>query len=135
MAYNEEEIAEVLISLALNRYNVSKTEEETGVSSRTIRRWAKNATKKGVPELLERAVEQLLMKIPDKMTGEEWAVALGILMDKWLLMQGQATSRTEQNIYGWLQNLPDKELDKLVKEFEQAANNVVSSKDGAKKKK
>ena len=41
-------------------------------------------------------------------------------MDKWLLAQGMATERTE-SLVGWLKNLPDKDLDDLIEQFEGAA--------------
>ena len=59
------------------------------------------------------------------MKAKDWAVSLGILMDKWLLAQGMATSRTE-NLFQSLSDLPDEELNELVRQFESAArtNNV-----------
>lgn len=128
MAYSDAEITEALIKLAINKYDYDKTAEDTGISARTLRRWDSSATKKGVPELLERAIERMLMSIPTSWKGNDWAVAIGILMDKWLLMNGEATSRTE-NIFSMLQNLPDEEVNELVKQFEQAANSVSDSKD------
>ncbi|MFH1605529.1 MAG: hypothetical protein ABIH03_16665 [Pseudomonadota bacterium] len=95
MAYSDVERAEAIVRLAVNQYDFEKTAEQTGVSIRSLRGWAKNSPKKGIPELLERAIERMLMVIPKNMTGNEWAIALGILMDKWLLMRGQATVRTE----------------------------------------
>ena len=92
--YSEAQIAEALIRLAINKYDYNKTSEQVSIPSRTLRRWDKDVTKKGVPELLERAIERMLMVIPANMKGSDWAIALGILMDKWLLMQCQATSRT-----------------------------------------
>lgn len=128
MAYSDSEITEALIKLAINKYDYDKTEKDTGISARTLKRWDKNAAKKAVPELLERAIERMLMSIPTNWKGNDWAIALGILMDKWLLMEGKATSRSE-NIIGWLEDIPDKELDELVKQFEQAANSSSTSKD------
>lgn len=126
--YTDAEKQEAVIMLAVNKYDYKKTAEQTGVSIKTLRRWDKLAPKKGVPELLERAIERMLVNIPDTWKGGDWAVALGILMDKWLLVQGKATSRNE-NVFSWLQSLPSEELDDLVKQFEQAANSPGSSED------
>lgn len=93
--YSDVEITEALIKLAINKYNYEMTASDTGISVKTLRRWARMPQKKGVPELLERAIERMLMNIPANWSGHDWAVALGILMDKWLLVQGKATSRTE----------------------------------------
>lgn len=93
--YSDAEITEALIKLAINKYNYEMTASDTGISVKTLRRWARMPQKKGVPELLERAIERMLMNIPTNWSGHDWAVALGILMDKWLLVQGKATSRTE----------------------------------------
>lgn len=95
MAYSDAEVAEALIRLAVNKYNFDKTAAETGYPPQTLRRWNKNVPKKGVGDLLERAIERMLMHIPTDWSGSNWAIAIGILMDKWLLMQGEPTSRTE----------------------------------------
>jgi hypothetical protein len=71
----------------------------------------------------------MLMTIPTTWKGNDWAIALGILMDKWLLIQGKATNRSE-NVFSWLSNLPNEELNELVKEFEQAANGAGASQTG-----
>src|SRR5512138_1877724 len=93
--YSETEVAEALIKLAVNKYDYKKTAQATGISVRTLRRWDKLAPKKGVPDLLERAIERLLMVIPSDFNGSNWAITLGILLDKWLLMSGKPTSRAE----------------------------------------
>jgi hypothetical protein len=95
MAYSDGEVAEALVRLAVNRYDYDLTAEQTGVSVKTLRRWDKSAPKKGVADLLERALERLLSVIPENMDGNDWAIAVGILLDKWLLLQGEATSRHE----------------------------------------
>jgi len=95
MAYGDLEKAEALIRLAVNHYDYPKTAGELDISIPSLRRWNRTVPKKGIGQLLERAIEQLLMRIPEKFNGQEWAVTVGILMDKWLLAQGQATSRTE----------------------------------------
>lgn len=118
MAYSEFEQAEALVALALNRYDYEKTSAELGISVKTLRRWDKCAPKKGVFELLERAIEQLLMRIPEKMSGEEWGIALGILLDKWLLLQGQPTARTE-SIAKQISQLTDDEYRAAIAEAER----------------
>jgi hypothetical protein len=95
MAYSDTVVGEALIRLAVNKYDFDKTAKETGFPAQTLRRWNKNVPKKGVGDLLERAIERMLMHIPTDWSGSNWAIAIGILMDKWLLMQGEPTSRTE----------------------------------------
>ena len=133
MAYDDIEKSEALIKLAINKGDYDKTAIDTGVSSKTIKRWAKMSPKKGVAELLERAIERLLMNIPADMKARDWAISLGILMDKWLLAQGMATSRTE-NLFQSLTEMPDEELNELVKQFTDAAG-TSNVKSGAVKKK
>lgn len=133
MAYDDIEKSEALIKLAINKGDYDKTAIDTGVSSKTIKRWAKISPKKGVAELLERAIERLLMNIPADMKARDWAISLGILMDKWLLAQGMATSRTE-NLFQSLTEMPDEELNELVKQFTDAAG-TSNVKSGAVKKK
>jgi hypothetical protein len=93
--YSDLQVGEALIRLAINRYDFDKTAEETGITARTLRNWEKDFAKKGVFELLERAIERMLMVIPTEWKGNEWAIALGILIDKYQLMQGEPTSRSE----------------------------------------
>lgn len=93
--YSDNERAEALIRLAVNKYDYEKTAEQCGISDRTLRRWDKVAIKKGIPELLERAIERMLMVIPSDMKGSDWAITLGILIDKWQLIRGAPTDRTE----------------------------------------
>ena len=94
--YTDAERAEALIKLAVNKHNIRQTAKELDIPVSTLRRWATTGTKKGVFPLLERAIERMLMVIPEKWSGNEWAIALGILIDKFQLMQGEPTSRTEQ---------------------------------------
>lgn len=129
MAYSDAETTEAMIRLAVNKYNYKLTAEQTGIDEKTLRRWDKIATKKTVPELLERAIERLLMVIPADMKGSDWAVSFGILMDKWLLMNGQATSRTE-NLIGNIDNLPEKEKDAVIREAERIIAEAVGKRTG-----
>jgi len=121
MAYSDAFKTEVIIRLAVNKYNYQKTADQIGIPVRTIRNWEKKFPKKGVGELLDRAIERMLLVIPDTWTGTDWAIALGILIDKWLLMQGQPTSRTE-TIFTALEQMPDDELDEIIRQFEAAAS-------------
>jgi len=129
MAYSDGEIAEALVRLAVNKYNFQETADQINVPVQTLRRWNKNVPKKGVAELLERAISRLLMAIPQNMSGHDWAVAMGILLDKWLLVEGKPNTRTE-TIFTALQEMPDDELDALIREFEEAANSIAASKNG-----
>jgi hypothetical protein len=129
MAYSETFITETIVRLAVNRFDYDKTAEQMGVTARTIRNWEKNFPKKGVPELLERAIERLLMVIPSDMKGNDWAVALGILMDKWLLVNGQATQRTE-NLIGSINDLPEEEKSAIIREAENIIASAVSKRSG-----
>ena len=125
MAYSDIEKAEAIIMLAVNKYNFQKTADDFGVPVQTLRRWNKNVPKKSVPELLERAIQRLLMVIPAEMKGSDWSVALGILMDKWLLVQGHATSRTA-HINEQMEKLQDDEFDRVLEE----ANNIIREAQG-----
>lgn len=115
MAYSDAEVAEALIKLAVNKYDFNKTAKETGYPPQTLRRWNKNVPKKGVGDLLERAVERMLLHIPTDWSGSNWAIAVGILIDKWLLMQGEPTSRTE-TVMRDVAALAPSERDELIAE-------------------
>ena len=129
MAYSDAEVTEALIKLAINKYDYDKTASDLGISVKSLRRWDKNAPKKAVPELLERAIERLLMNIPANWKGEDWAIALGILMDKWLLVQGRATSRTETLLKS-IQDLPENEYQDVLAEAERILAEANSGGDG-----
>jgi hypothetical protein len=62
----------------------------------------------------------MLMIIPEKWNGQDWAIAIGILIDKWQLTRGEPTSRAE-TIWKVLEAMPESELDELLTEFETAA--------------
>ena len=125
MAYSDSQVTEAMIRLAINKYDYKLTAEQTGISEKTLHRWDKNATKKGVPDLLERAIERMLMVIPEKWNGHDWAVSLGILIDKYQLIHGQPTERTE-SIFKALEEMPDSELNEIIDQFEQAAKGNIS---------
>lgn len=95
MAYSKQFRTEALVRLALSRYDYEATAEQVGVAPNTLRNWERQFPKVSVPELLSRALETLLARVPENMTGDDWSVAVGILMDKYLLLQGEATSRSE----------------------------------------
>jgi hypothetical protein len=124
MAYSDAFVTECMIRLAVNKYDYEKTAEQTGVPSHTLRRWDKSVIKKGVPELLIRAIERMLSVIPDRWEGHDWAISLGILMDKWLLMQGEATNRTESIVRG-LKDVTTDERDAIIKEAERILTEAV----------
>lgn len=113
MAYSDSFVTEAIIRLAANKYDYNKTAEQVGVPARTIRNWEKSFPKKGVPELLDRAIERMLMVIPDKWHGQDWAIALGILIDKWLLIQGEPTERTE-NLVKHFEGLTNEEREAVI---------------------
>lgn len=121
--YSDGEVAEALIRLAINRYDYELTADQTGVSEKTLRRWDKDAPKNSVADLLDRAIVRLLSVIPDNMDGKDWAIAVGILLDKWLLLQGEATSRHE-SISRVLDDLDADDYASVVAEAERIIANA-----------
>ena len=126
--YSDNQITESVIRLAVNKYDYELTSEQLGIPSRTLRRWDKDVTKKGVPELLERAIERMLTAIPANWSGHDWAIALGILMDKWLLLQGEPTERTE-NWVKHFEELTDDERHAVIEEAQELVASLGSSRD------
>ena len=122
--YSDAERSEAVIRLAVNGYDYKTTAAEMGVSIPTLRRWNKDIPKKGVAELLERAVERLLMKIPPDLGGQQWAVALGILLDKWLIVQGQPTTRSE-SVTRRVMGLTDAEYYDVLDEAEKLLDEIA----------
>jgi hypothetical protein len=114
MAHSDAEVGEALIRLAANKYDFAKTAKEVGVAVSTLRVWTNSRPKKGVLELLDRALERCLMRV-DEVPAKELPVLMGILFDKWLLTQGEPTSRTE-TIAREVANLTPTEQDAVIAE-------------------
>ena len=129
MAYSDAEVTEAMIRLAVNKYDYELTAQQVGCTAKSLRNWEKSFPKKSVPLLLERAIERLLMVIPEKMDGSAWAIALGILLDKWLLVQGQATSRTE--LMRVLKVESEDELSAVIREAERILTESSGAMGGA----
>lgn len=127
--YSDVEKAEAIIRLAVNHYAFQKTADELGIPVQTIRRWNKSIPKKGVFDLLNRAIERMLMVIPTEWKGNEWAIALGILIDKYQLMQGEPTTRSE-NIFHNLQELTDDERKAVVDEAQRIIEGISNAGSG-----
>ena len=117
-SYSPEFRAEVLVRLAVNKYDFDKTARETGVSPRSIHNWNKEFPNKSVPELLERAIQRVLMVVPEDMPSKDWAITLGILLDKWMIWKGMPTSRMEQ-ILKSVGSLPEDEYGEVLDEAER----------------
>ena len=114
MAYTEQQRADTLIALEANNGNISLTSEQTGIPRPTIYAWLSDnltlksdhaiATAELIPATRE-AFKTRLTSLRDKVLGHlevnfedlsarESVVALGILIDKVELLEGNATSRT-----------------------------------------
>ena len=119
--YSDAEKAEALMQLALNGNDAHKTGKQLGISYKSLLSW-KRATPKltmaSVEEAIEKALSQLLAQIPQQMAGKDWAIAVGILTDKWLLLRGQPTSRTE-SISRKVHDLDDEQYSAAVAEAER----------------
>ena len=114
MAYTEQQRADTLIALEANGGNILRTSEQMNVAEATIRAWvAESRDQKtdlavAANELLpatREAFKNRLTSLRDKVLGHlevnfedlsarESVVALGILIDKVELLEGNATSRT-----------------------------------------
>lgn len=128
--YSDFDRAAGVLLLATNKNDYAKTAQMLDVSEQTIRNWEKESLTKNVaiPVMLEMAIKKLLEMMPDKWTGNSWAVAFGIMMDKWLLVNGQPTARTEQTtLISDLDNLSDKEKDNVLAEAERIIREAISS--------
>lgn len=126
--YSDAETAEALIALAVNRFNFKKTARQLSIPEQTLRNWSASnvGAKKGVPELLERALERCLMRV-DEVGSSDLPVLIGILMDKWLLSQGESTTRTE-NITRVVDALTDDQRHELYAETQR----ILAEADGGR---
>lgn len=130
--YNDFERAAGVLLLGINQKDYKKTADMLEVSEQTIRNWEKESlTKKiEIPIMLEMAIRKLLENMPEKWNGNSWAVAFGILMDKWLLVHGQPTERTE-NLVSGVNDLPTDERDAVIREAESIIQRAVSRGSGS----
>ena len=126
-AYSEAEIAEALVKLAINKNDFDKTSAETGISTGSLKRWSKMQRNDSVPVLIEDTIKMLLLNIPDKISGHDWAITLGILLDKYLLINGAPTQRTE-SINHSVSELTD---DEYQRELEAAQESIRRLSQGA----
>lgn len=114
MAYTEQQRADTLVALEANGGNILRTSEQTGVAQATIKTWLTESREQktdlavAANELLPETREGFktrLTSLRDKVLGHlevnfedlsarESVVALGILIDKVELLEGNATSRT-----------------------------------------
>ena len=68
----------------------------------------------------------MLSVIPKDMSGQDWAIALGILMDKWLIIQGEPTTRSE-NVNMQMDSLNADEYERVIAE----AESIIASAKGS----
>lgn len=119
-----------VILLAKNGNNAAKTAEQLGINESTLYRWVaeSESKKETIPILLETAIRKILQMMPDKWTGNTWAIAFGILMDKWLLVNGQPTARTENTtVISDLDQMNEKEKDAILAEAERIIQQAIGS--------
>ena len=118
------EVESALQVLEENDRDFDKTSQETGIHSRTLRRWDQErqieALGQDIPEMLETVIKNMLSNPPDFQNGQGWGIAVGILIDKLLLVKGKATSRHET--VSKIQNMSDEEYMKAIEEAESILN-------------
>lgn len=141
MAYSEEFKANALVKLATNGGDLESTAAELGVAKSTLHRWSTQPAKRSMkrdkkeqsnetkqnetkpdPEFrvqdgIRAAIQHLIENIPP-MKGDEWGIALGILLDKMLIYEGHPTDRVE-NLFGQLGNLPPEAYEDIIAEAER----------------
>lgn len=114
--YNDVDKARVIAVLQANDGNVKRTARETGVAEQTVRDWKKKMERRELPpgtqaalpaaikdfvedaeRLRNKAMHELevLMDLGE-LKGKDLITVIGVLTDKVRLVQGKATSRTEQ---------------------------------------
>lgn len=79
--------------LSATQNDYDKVSEEMGVSVRTLYRWQSKEDIE-LAEFLEAIVKEQLDNVPD-MSGKDFGVFVGILLDKILLFKGQPNQRSE----------------------------------------
>lgn len=111
--YSEQDKVRVYVVLTANNGNIKRTARETGISESTVRNWKREFEKnppdqemvkaevtaeggyvEQLKQVRDEALKALRNKIPS-MSGQQLAVAFGILDDKTTRASGLATDRTE----------------------------------------
>lgn len=120
--YTDRDRALVYTTLTANEGNVKRTSRETGIPIATVRDWKQKWEKGGLPDTVEEALPavaeeftadatrirnkaliRLEQKIDaDQVGAKDLLVAVGVLTDKVRLVEGKATSRTENVSSGTL---------------------------------
>lgn len=105
--------------------NYDFVSSQTGVSIRTLKRWNEkrsnllfkaNNDASDITELLKTRIKVMIEDEPET-NKSGWAMAIGIFVDKMLLLEGKPTSR-HQNISSTVDNASDDELDDMIAEAE-----------------
>ena len=124
--YPAEKRAKTLTTLAVTKNDAKRTAEIEGIGVRTVYRWQAQGPDylkdKQVSELLEGVVKGLLGNAPDPAEAnmKDWGIALGILLDKWMILGGNPTKRVENvTIEGRVLNLTDDQYRYALEEAEK----------------
>ena len=100
-------------------------EKQTGVSIRTLKRWNQkrsnalfkmNDDSVEITTLLKSRIKSMIEDEPDT-NKSGWAMAIGIFVDKMLLLEGKPTSRRE-NLSKVVDEASDQEMDEMIAEAE-----------------
>lgn len=127
--FTEMERSAAITMLAVSGYDFTGTAEKIGVSIGTLKSWNKDdRNNRSIPSMIEGAIKQLLNSMPTEWTGNTWAVALGILMDKWLLLRGDPTVRSESIIHSIIDGMPGMTEDDKAEIVRQAEYILEESK-------
>lgn len=138
MAYSEGEKAEALVRLAATGHDFEAVSAEVGIPARTLRRWSKppedgdvegarwrrNAT---VADLLGAALEKVLAAVPEDLSGVAWATTVGILVDKWLALQGLG-AHGDQPLFEFgmrITGMSDEEYWRVLREAERRFEDLL----------
>lgn len=116
----------VITLLIKNRLNFRKTSDQTGLDISTLKVWMNEERENGfnIREELENTAYLLLSEVPEMKNGRDWATALGIVLDKLIILYGlknKTENNTTNNIFNVLGlegsdmlNLLDKHKSKLI---------------------
>lgn len=87
------------------------------ISSSEVVAWFRNNDDMTVPEILEAAIRWTLDHAPKDFDPRQWAITMGILMDKWLLINNKPTQRLEQILSGVLpEGFSASDIDSIIRE-------------------
>ena len=113
-SFTNEEKQEALFLLSMMKYDYGKASDILEVPVSLLQEWVRTIDlRRPILLHLETTLEAMLRSVPENWAGADWAKALELLLDKYIVMVGGPTSITEVRSTE-SSTLNEKELDDIL---------------------